>query len=68
MMRREPLLILDHGVIGQGQLCPPARGCHALRCLVHIKLPTSNEDRTYLIRETCIEIYCTLDKLMHLIG
>ena len=21
-------------VIGQGQLCPPARGCHTLRCLV----------------------------------
>ena len=36
MMRGGPLLILDHGVIGQGQLCPPARGCHALRCLVLI--------------------------------
>ena len=30
------LLIFFHGVIGQGQLCPPARGCHALRCLVFI--------------------------------
>ena len=28
------LLILGLGVIGQGQLFPPARGCHALRCLV----------------------------------
>ena len=29
---------IDFGsrVIGQGQLCPPARGCHALRCLVCI--------------------------------
>ena len=34
MMKGETLLILGHGVIGQGQLCPPARGCHALRCLV----------------------------------
>ena len=34
MMRGETLLILGHRVIGQGQLCPPARGCHALRCLV----------------------------------
>ena len=31
MMKGETLLILGHGVIGQGQLCPPARGCHALR-------------------------------------
>ena len=34
MMRGGPLYILGHGVIGQGKLCPPARGCHALRCLV----------------------------------
>ena len=34
MMRGEPLLILGHGVKGQGQLCPLVRGCHALRCLV----------------------------------
>ena len=34
MMRRETLLIFDRGIIGQGQLCPLARGCHALRCLV----------------------------------
>ena len=34
MMKGETLLIFGHGVIGQGQLCPPARGCHALRCLV----------------------------------
>ena len=34
MMRRGTLLILGHRVKGQGQLCPPARGCHALRCLV----------------------------------
>ena len=33
-MRKEALLILCHGVICQGQFCPPARGCHALRCLV----------------------------------
>ena len=32
----ETLLIFGHGVIGQGQLCPPARGCHALRYLVSI--------------------------------
>ena len=36
MMKGETLLILGHGVIGQGQLCPPARGCHALRCLVYM--------------------------------
>ena len=30
MMRGGTLLILGHGVTGQGQLCPPARGCHAL--------------------------------------
>ena len=35
MMRGGSLLILGHGVIDQGQLCPPARGCHALRCLVY---------------------------------
>ena len=36
MMRGETLLIFGHGVIGQGQFAPlpPARGCHALRCLV----------------------------------
>ena len=34
MIRGGTLLILNHGVKGQGQLCPPARGCHALRCLV----------------------------------
>ena len=34
MMRGGDLLILCRGVIGQGQLCPPARGCHALHCLV----------------------------------
>ena len=34
MMRGGTLFILGHGVKGQGQLCPPARGCHALRCLV----------------------------------
>ena len=34
MMKGETLLIWGHGVIGQGQLCPLARGCHALRCLV----------------------------------
>ena len=36
MMKGGPLFILGHGVIGQGQLCPPVRGCHALRCLVII--------------------------------
>ena len=36
MMRGGTLLILVHGVIDQGQLCPPARGCHALRCLVYL--------------------------------
>ena len=34
MIRGGTLLILGHGVKGKGQLCPPARGCHALRCLV----------------------------------
>ena len=36
MTREGTLLILGHGVIGQGQLCPPrpARGCHGLCCLV----------------------------------
>ena len=38
MMRGGTLLILGHGVIGQGQLCPLARGCHALRCLVLTKV------------------------------
>ena len=37
-MRGGTLLILGHGVKGQGQLCPPARGCHALRCLVKVCL------------------------------
>ena len=32
------VLILGHGVIGQGQLCPIARGCHALCCLVLFSL------------------------------
>ena len=36
MMRGGTLLILGDGVKGQGHLCPPARGCHALRCLVYI--------------------------------
>ena len=36
MMREGPLFILGRRVIGQGQLCPPARGCHALRCLVYL--------------------------------
>ena len=31
------LLILGYRVIGQGELCPPARGCHALRCLVFLQ-------------------------------
>ena len=39
IMRGGPLLIL---VIGQGELCPPARGCQALRCLVN-----------YAIGKTC---------------
>ena len=34
MKKGETLYILGHGVIGQGQLCLPSRGCHALRCLV----------------------------------
>ena len=34
MMKGETLLILGCRVKGQGQLWPPARGCHALRCLV----------------------------------
>ena len=34
MMRGGTLLILGHGVIGQGQLGPNAKECHALRCLV----------------------------------
>ena len=33
-MRGGTLLIRGHMVKGQGQLCHPARGCHALRCLV----------------------------------
>ena len=33
-MRGGTLFILDHRVISQSQHCPPARGCHALRCLV----------------------------------
>ena len=34
MMRGGTLLIWDHKVKFQGQHWPPARGCHALRCLV----------------------------------
>ena len=34
MMREGTLLILGHRVMGQDQLCPPARGCNTLRCLV----------------------------------
>ena len=44
------LLIFGHWVIGQGQLCPRARGCHALRCLVNFgSIPNSNFlTRTFL--------------------
>ena len=38
MMRGGTLLIFGHGVKGQDQLWPPARGCHALRCLVYFTL------------------------------
>ena len=34
MMNGGTLLIFGHGIKGQGQLYPTARGCHALRCLV----------------------------------
>ena len=34
MMRGETLFILGHRVNCHGQLWPPGRGCHALRCLV----------------------------------
>ena len=37
IMRGETLLILCLRIIGQGQLCPPARGCHALGCLVFVQ-------------------------------
>ena len=34
MMRGGTLFILGHRIKGQRQLCPPARGYHALHCLV----------------------------------
>ena len=37
-MRGGNLSILGHRVKGQGQLCPPARGCHALHYLVSLKI------------------------------
>ena len=37
MMRGGTLLIWGHKVKFQGQLWPPARGCHALRCLVTLE-------------------------------
>ena len=57
-MRWETLLILGHEVIGQGQLCPPARGCHALRCLVLIVLADSRceprkESENYEMKNSC---------------
>ena len=43
MMKGGTLLILDHEVKFQGmQLWPPARGRHALRCLVHFLVQYSN--------------------------
>ena len=64
MMRRETLLILGHGVIGQGQLCPPppphARGCHALRCLVDIGAYSAIRMDTILLRYShSIRTKCT---------
>ena len=48
-MRGGRLLILGHGVIGQGQLCPPARRCHAMRCLViYYDLVKSGNDFTHI--------------------
>ena len=38
MMRGGTILIVGHGVKGQDQLWPLARGCHALRCLVTLKM------------------------------
>ena len=52
-MRGGTLLILGHGVKGQGQLCPPARGCHALRCLVTCSMQTCTyyvQTKSYLGR------------------
>ena len=34
MMTGGTILILGHGVKGEGQFCPIVRDCHALRCLV----------------------------------
>ena len=57
------LLIFGHGVIDQGQLCPPASGCHALRCLVHfcirkkgpilcLRIPVLQSKQVIFIRST----------------
>ena len=43
MMRGGTLLIFGHGVKGQDQLWPPARGCHALRCLVLSEIGSKNK-------------------------
>ena len=39
MKRGETLLIMGHGVKGQGQLCPLARGYHTLHGLVYFYAP-----------------------------
>ena len=43
MKRGETLLNLSCGVIGQGQVCLPARGCHALSCLVLSEMVRKSE-------------------------
>ena len=41
-----------HMVVGQGQLCPPARGCHALRCLVCMLFCMNRVAISYYINST----------------
>ena len=48
MIRGGPLFILGHGVIGQVRLCPPVRGCHALRCLVSLYIALMQGDTTHI--------------------
>ena len=64
MMRGETLLIFGHGVIGQGQLCPPARGCHALRCLVYTQKLNLRLTKVSFIYRLSFKSRCPLRRVL----
>ena len=55
MIKGVTLLILGHGVKFQGQLWPPARGCHGLRCLV-LNIGIGNVGYIPCIALACVEM------------